>query len=191
MIKRQTIAKRFLWPVGTLFVIWLLSTVLLRGLVANPAGAGNPLLYRLLANGLSLVRIVALLGGGLLIYPPMYFRGATARERLLGVFVVPAAYMVSEMLRVTAYFSLPESIYYGFNSVVLGSFFLQLAWLGIADLACRWWVRRRSGRPQRVVGWLQPAGIVVGFGALYVLLLWEGGVHWFYVYQQGYRLLFQ
>ena len=31
---------------------------------------------------------------------------------------------------------------------------------------------------------------IAGLATAYVAVLWDGGIHWFYLYEQGYKALF-
>lgn len=57
-------------------------------------------------------------------------------------------------------------------------------------MGCRWGYRYKYQEQVEVVRWSHLAGIVAGFASMYLALFWDGGVHWFYLYQEGYKLLF-
>jgi len=67
---------------------------------------------------------------------------------------------------------------------------IQVGLLGIAEIACRWRQRSRSGHPRRVISTGPVVSVCFMLAAVYVLLLWGLGVHWFYIYQEGYKILF-
>lgn len=169
-------------------VIWLTADVLLYGLMGSfLVGSG---VYKPLLSLLSAVRFLLLLAGSLLIYPILYFRGATWQERVWGCLLLPLVYLLTAVWRATAYFPFGEAVYYGFNPLTVGSASIQIGLMGLMEMVCRA-VTRGRGEPQPVVQPYLLASVLVGAAALYVTLLWDGGVHWFYIYQEGYRLLFQ
>jgi len=187
---RPGIWRRFLLPVGIVVGLWLVTDVVLTSVVRQPFPFAESRFYKPVMNLLARTRILSLLGGGLLIYPILYWQGARLGERLLGTVSLPLTYMVTAILRATAFFPLPEAVYYGFNIITLGGFFLQFVTASVADLLCRLWERRHGGsrpllRPAHI------AGILVGLVAGFVLLVWNGGATGFYLYQRGYELLFQ
>lgn len=177
--------------VAVLLAIWLLANALLLVFSGRPAMIGNVGAYRLINNLLFALQFLILLFGSLFIYPVMFFRGASLGERMAGSLAVPLVQMVWAMTRSTAFFPVGQAIYYGFNSVAIGSVFVQLAWIGLAEILCRWRYRRKSGKRVTVLKWPYLLGIVAGLLAIYLTLFWDGGVHWFYLYQEGYKLLFQ
>ena len=48
----------------------------------------------------------------------------------------------------------------------------------------------RKGAQIKVWTPLPLSAILSGLAALYLMMLWGGGVHWFYFYQEGYLALF-
>jgi hypothetical protein len=169
--------------------MWLAAEVLLELITRQPFPFANSAAYRPVMNILARGRILSLLFGGLIIYPILFFRGATLRERVLGSLALPLAYLVTAIIRAAAFFPIGEALYYGLNTITMGSFFLQIALIGLADLLCRWWMGRTDGRP--FINQSQIAAVLIGALAAFLILAWNGGEAWFYVYQQGYRLLFQ
>lgn len=186
----NSFSRRFLAPVGTALAVWLAADWLVAFAMTDPA-ASSWAVYKPVMNLLAGLRFGLLLLWSLFLYPVLAARGAPLRERVLGCIAGSLAYLVTASLRATAFFPPGEAVYYGFNSMLFGSLFLQLALMSVADIAARWQRRRASGRRLRLVRWPHLAGILVGLSALYVALFWEGGVHWFYVYQEGYKALFR
>jgi hypothetical protein len=189
-IERQTFVRRFVIPVSTMLLTWLACSAFIAIFAGKPAVLGGPVAYRILLNILAGGRFLLLILGSLIIYPVMFFRGASLFERLLGSIAVPIAYMIWAMVQATSFFSVGESIYYGFNSVAFGSLMFQLALISIVDIGCRWRYRSKTQESVKLVRWSHLAGIVAGSLSMYLALFWDGGVHWFYLYQEGYKLLF-
>jgi hypothetical protein len=187
VIERRSFRERFLLPVGiTLLVYSFLFTV-----AGNLGWIGDPDLYRALTNLAHVLLYAAYALSSLVLYPVMYFRGASLGERMIGCYATPLAYVLKEVIRVTAFFGLGESLYFALSQIVLGALLMQLGFMGVAEIVSRVIYRRRYGAPVKVITWGPVLGIAVTVAALYVMLFWEGGVHYFYVYQEGYKLLFQ
>jgi hypothetical protein len=94
------------------------------------------------------------------------------------------------MVRVSEFFTFGETLYYGLNTAFLLSVFGALGQMGLCELICRWRLGKRSEEAVKVFSPAPVISIVVGLAALYVFLLWGLGVHFFYIYIQGYRVLF-
>jgi hypothetical protein len=120
----------------------------------------------------------------------MFVLGAKPHERIVGSYSVVIAYMLTAMYRSTAFFSVGKAIYYGFNQVVSSNLVFQICLMCLAEIVCRWWYQRRYKDTVQIVRWGYVLGIVVGAGGLFAGLFWDGGVYWFYVYQELYKLLF-
>ena len=61
---------------------------------------------------------------------------------------------------------------------------------GLCEIICRWWTRGKNGAAIKIVPRGAVISILVGLVGVYVVMVWGGGVHWFYLYQQGYKALF-
>jgi len=62
--------------------------------------------------------------------------------------------------------------------------------MGLCELMCRWRLGKRSEEPIRVFSPGPIVSIVVGLVALYLCLLGGLGVHFFYIYIEGYKAIF-
>lgn len=182
---RQSIWMRFAFPAGLMLLIWLIQRIVymnfwqldfpaLQGAVAWVCGFGE--------------RIFVVLAP-LVAFPLTYFRGALGWERLAAGFVPFLAGLLVELYIAGGVFSPGETIYYAFGSPIMVFGFQVLAVSGVAEIICR--IRdRRSGSRIRVWTPLPLYAILSGLAALYLMMLWGGGVHWFYFYQEGYLALF-
>jgi hypothetical protein len=104
-------------------------------------------------------------------------------------FVTPVCWNLKEMVRVLDFFTPGEALWWGLNPAFLLAFAGAWGQMGLCELVHR--VRRRvAGTPVRVVTAAPVLGIVLALAALYALLVWGGGVHFFYLYMEGYRALF-
>jgi hypothetical protein len=186
-IGRRSFPARTLLPVSIPLGAMLLLTVATR----NAGWIEDPGLYRLWMNGGHVLIYLAYAASTLVLYPVMVFRGASLAERILGCYVATLAYLLKEIIRVNEYFSLGESLYYGLSSIMLGGLVLQVGYLALGELISRALYRWRVDPTTRVVTWPALLGIAFALVSLYVLLIWDGGVHYFYLYQEGYKLLFQ
>jgi hypothetical protein len=127
----------------------------------------------------------------LFVYPTMFFRGASLFERVVGSYITPLAFVGKEIIRVSEFFTPGEALYYAFSGVLLGNLLLQVGFMGLAEMICRARCRKKYGFPVKVITWGPPLAIAFSLFVLYITLIWGMGVHWFYIYQGGYKLLFQ
>jgi hypothetical protein len=186
-VPRQSFWRRFLQPVGTVVLVWaVMSVVYLDGAWRLEPGA----LRSLLAFSSAVLLLLSLGFGALYIYPVAFFRGASTGERLAACLVTPLVWNLKEMLRVGEFFSFGETLYYGLNTAFLLAAFGSLGLAGLCELVCRWRLGQRSEQPVRILSPAPLAWVGMGLAAVYLLILWGLGVHFFYIYIQGYKALF-
>jgi hypothetical protein len=185
-IEKRSYKHRFIIPVGIMLVTMILSLVL----YYNSYAIGGKVLHPVLANVFGFILWLSIGFGSLFVYPFMFFRGASGGERVLGSLITPIVWLLKELVRVSEFFTLGETFYYGLSSIFLLIFIGSLGLMGICELICRAIVKRKSGVPVKVVTPLPVFGIVFGLLALYIIFIWGVGVHWFYIYQEGYKALF-
>lgn len=140
--------------------------------------------YRLVLDAISLGRYALLFAGVLSVWGWLRGRQAGRRVLLLAVLAAPAAYSVLAYTQERVAFSTGESLYYAVNPIWLAAVGSQVATAGLSEIL--WRLRHRS----RPGSWLPVLAMVTGGALTWATVLWDGGVHWFYVYQQGYRALF-
>ncbi len=150
----------------------------------------NVTLQWIVANVSAVLLFVSIGFGALVIYPVAFFRGAGTAERIIASLVTPIAWDIKEIVRVSQYFTYPEALYYGINQVFLLSIFGAFAQMGLCELICRWRLSKRGEGPARVFSAIPVISILLGLGAFYVILIWGVGVHFFYIYVEGYKALF-
>lgn len=185
-MQRRTLGQRFLLPVVAGLAL-MLGTLL----IYNASWRiNNDALHQWMAFLTGLGHIAILMGGSLIIYPIAFFRGASPWERVIACLVIPVFWSVTEVIRVTEFFTLSESLYYALNSQFIVYLACASLQMGLCEIICRWWIRRSGGAPLRVVPLGAVISILAGAVGVYVVLIWGGGVHWFYIYQQGYKALF-
>ena len=128
--------------------------------------------------------------GPLLVYPMAFSRKAGPAERVAACLITPILWDLKEIIRVTEFFTLGESIYYGFNPLFLGLMAASLFQIGLMETLCRW-RKMRGDSTMRSLVWRAPAvAMFLGLAGVFVFLVWGMGVHWFYLYQEGYKVLF-
>lgn len=186
-VPKQSFWRRFLQPVGTLLLVWAAASVV----YLECAWRLEPGALRSLVAFCSATLLLLSLGfGALYVYPVAFFRGAGTGERLAACLVTPLVWNLKELVRVGEFFSLGETLYYGLNTAFLLTVFGSLGLAGLSELVCRWRLGKRSAQPVRILSPAPLVWIATGLAAVYLLLLWGLGVHFFYIYIQGYKALF-
>jgi hypothetical protein len=177
-------------PAGLALSAWLVLNFLTDHLEWFGSGAA----YRTIAFLLYLLLGLSISFSGPVVYGVMFFRGGSLNERILGAYVVPVAWVLKEIWRVSDFFTLGESLYYALSPLPLGVLTHQIGYLSLVEILCRW-EKMRHDKFTRI---LSP-GPIVGLGVfalfIYLTLLWgvpaeSPGTKWFYLYQEGYKALF-
>jgi hypothetical protein len=184
---RASFVSRFLTPVGTVLAI-MLSML---GVYFHLSLRIDVDALRAVVAFVSASLLFTSIGfGALYIYPLAFFRGASSAERIIACLVTPLVWNFKELVRVSEFFTIGETLYYGLNTAFLLSIFAALGQAGLCELLCRWRVSKRSEEPVKVFSPAPMLAVIAGVAATYFFLLWGRGVHFFYIYIQGYRAIF-
>ena len=184
---KQSFSRRFLQPVGTVLLVWALTSVVYLGCAWRLEPGG---LRSVVAFSSATLLLLSLGFGALYIYPIAFFRGASTGERLVACLLTPLVWSLKELVRVSEFFSFGETLYYGLNTAFLLTVFGSLGLAGLCELICRWRFGRRSEQPVRVFSPAPLSWVGMALAAVYLLLIWGLGVHFFYIYIQGYKAIF-
>ncbi len=132
----------------------------------------------------------------LAVYPVLFSRGASLAERIAGSYAVLFVWVLKEVFRAGEVFTAGESFYYALSPMPLGLIVLQAGTMSLAEILCRWRLKRKRGPGSRIF----TAGPVIGLavsGIIFGVMIFWGipaespGTKWFYVYQEGYKALFR
>ncbi|HPW70040.1 MAG: hypothetical protein GXY28_05445 [Bacteriovoracaceae bacterium] len=127
--------------------------------------------------------------GAIVVYPVCRSRGASVAEAFAASMITPLAWILKEVVRVSEFFSWGESLYYGLSSSLLLAIAANIGFMGLGEMIHRSRLKKR-GMARAVVTPVPIAAVVFALAALYVILIWGVGVHWFYIYQEGYKAIF-
>ena len=156
-------------------------------------GGGVP--YRAAAFSTYLLLGLLIAFGSFFLYPVLFFRGASLRERVVGSYAVLLLWVPVEIFRVSEYFTLGESFYYALSPMPFGLMVCQVGYMSLGEMICRWRLKKRGVGGVKIF----TAGPLIGVGVLlvmnYLMILWgvpeeSPGTKWFYIYQEGYKALF-
>jgi hypothetical protein len=156
---------------------------------------GSGTLYRATAFSSYLLLGVLIAFGSFILYPILFFRGASLKERVIGSYAVLLVWVFTEIFRVNEYFTAGESVYYAFSPMPFGLLVYQPGYMSLCEMICRWRLKKREIRGVKIF----TPGPLIGVGVLlvmsYVMIFWgvpdeSPGTKWFYLYQEGYKALF-
>lgn len=159
-------------------LVFALSDLVVTVWSGRPEALGSPL-YHLLLPAAALGRFAGMFVLAGAAWWLLRRAGSARGWRVLGVISGPLAYSLSAMWHVLSYFPTGQAAYYGLNPLVVAAVGSSIATAAVAEML---WRRRPA------IGLLGLAAL--GWAVLWATVLWDGGVHWFYVYQQGFKALF-
>jgi hypothetical protein len=189
--EKKPFGSRFLWPVGIALGIWAGLDFLTGHL--EWFGTGVP--YRAAAFSSYLLLGILIAFGSFFLYPILFFRGASLKERMIGSYAVLLVWVFAEIFRVSETFTGGESVYYAFSPMPFGLLVYQVGYMSLCEMICRWRLKKRGARGLKIF----TPGPLIGVGVLlamnYLMILWgvpeeSPGTKWFYIYQEGYKTLF-
>lgn len=181
---RQNFTRRFLYPAMLVFGIWLVMNLIYANAWKFELGGVNTVISWTCGLGDIIFRALT----PLIIYVIACPRGASLTERVVASMMPLFGWAAYQLYLAAGVFSIGETIYYGFSSAFLFAFCVLISVIGLCELVLRWTAKQHRLKKSRVLGPI--IAILMGPLSVFVLMIWGGGVHFFYVYQEGYKLLF-
>jgi hypothetical protein len=185
MIKKQNLLRRFFAPVFIVFIIMTVSWS-----VYNVSWRiDNAVWHHLLAAVSGTSMFLSITFGALLIYPLMFFRGASLPERVIAALINPFIWATKECLRLYASFAFTECLYYYLNPLNIWLLCGILAQLGLAETICRYRLKK-MGKDIGVLA-IRPC-LVFALSLFLVVFLfaWGQGENVYVIFLKGFRHLF-
>ncbi len=174
---------------GPAVAVFLAAFVSL-GLYYNLWRMFAPGLHRPLATVFGLISWVAIGFGPTVIYYAGRSRGAGVPVLVAACLVTPVVWNVKEIVRVSVNFTLAESLYFGLNTVFLLMVCGAIGQMGICEIVYRLRDRPADTTPAAVFTRGPVGAILLALASVFVFLIWGGGTHAFYVFMEGYKLIF-
>ena len=184
-IDRKPLAGLFI-PAGSVLCFWIILNFAynLIGTIDDAA------LYRTLAASICILLYVSVGFSSLLIYPIMYFNGASFKLRVLGVYIMPMAWCIKEFYRVTAGVTFLEGLFFVFfTSIQLFLLLGQVGLIGVSELICRTIVKRKNASI-KIVTPGPIIAILISLASTYFIVIWDGGLNFHLMIKMIYVKLF-
>ena len=184
-MEKQRMVKRFLAPMAILLSVMIGSRII----YFNSSLIDNHTVYQFVAIVSGLIHFFSIGFGTLYIYPVTYFNGAGKIERIVACLITPLVWNFLEIFKMAEVFPFMESLYYGLNSLAILTFTMTFALMGICEMVCRY-AEKRKGGTMRIITPAPVLSIIVLLVVTYITAIWGNGVHWFYIFMNGYIALF-
>jgi len=182
---RCSLLSRFVIPCGVgVFVFFTLFLTYYSSWYVE-----NRMLHFILTDIVGALYGFYLLFHALILYPIFYFRGAALHERISGTFLITSCWLIKEVIRMTEFFSIAESIFYLLMSVQAGIILLSIGLMAGSELVCRKIEKKKKSLDLRVV---TPMPV---FFALFAIsgtafVLRSGGLSYFFNFYDLYKMVF-
>jgi hypothetical protein len=188
--ERQPFRRKVLFPAGFALGIW----VVLNFLTSHLDWFGSGQAYRAAADILYSMLGFTIIFSSLFVYSVLYVRGASTIERILWANIVPLAWILKEIWRVSAFFTWGEAFYYALGPSPLGLLVVQLLHLTLCELFWRWRDKKKNG-VIRIFTSGPVLGLIIFAILVYFMLFWGNagdtpGSKLFYLFMEGYKAIF-
>ncbi len=184
-MEKQSFLRRFVCPQATVIVIMAVSFLVYH----FSHGIKNHAVFQALSSISGIMILLTLWFGTFYIYMVSYFRGASLFERILACFIPAFLWATKESIIVAGVYSVPEAIYFYLSIVNQWLVSTIIAEIGLSEILCRRKIKKQ-GEEIKVTPVLALLAMVVGIGNTLFILLWNVGVHHFYIFIAGYKALF-
>jgi len=182
---RRSLLLRYVIPsgMGVLAFFVLFETYYLSWYVENR------ILHFILTDVVGAIYGFYLLFHVLILYPIFYFRGAALHERILGTFVVTSCWLIKEVLRMTEFYSIAESVFYLLMPVQIGIILLAIGFMAACEMICRKIEKKKKALDIRVVTPVPVAFVLLAIsGSAFILR--GGGLNYFFNFYDLYKIVF-
>jgi hypothetical protein len=184
-MEKQVWVKRWLQPVLTVMVCMAISHAGYFGL----RHVGGVPWHHLIAGLLGSIYFVSIAFGTLYIYPTVYLRGGTMRERVTASFVNPLIWMSAEVLRLCTSHPFQECLYWYLNPLNIWLVSFVLMEMGVGAMMART-VLRRQDKQVRIIGIAPVAVVVFSLAFAISIYAWGEGENIYVWFLKGYRIIF-
>jgi hypothetical protein len=149
----------------------------------------NRLLHFLLTDVVGAIYGFYLLFNVLMLYPILYFKNASLPERISGSSLVVLCWLTKEVIRMTEFYSIPESVFYLLMPVQANICLLAIGFMAASELICRK-IERKRKNPDICV--LTPVPVLFLIFSLFgvAFIIRGGGVKYFFNFYDLYKIIF-
>jgi hypothetical protein len=125
----------------------------------------------------------------LMLYPVLYFRGAGLPERISGSSLVVLCWLAKEVVRMTEFYSLAESVFYLLMPVQASICLLAICFMTTSELICRAIDRKRKNHDICVFSLLPVLFLVFSLCGI-AFIIRGGGIKYFFNFYDLYKIIF-
>ena len=181
----QTFLQRFVFPAAiglgtflTLFWTYYLSWYV-----------DNRLLHYIFTDIVGALFGFFLMFSVFFVYPLFFFRGARLVERIAGSFLITFFWSLKEVYRMTEFYSLGESFFFLLFPIQSNIILMSFGFMGLSEILCRFIAKKYQQVDVKAITPL-PITVIIIVLTIVVFTIHDGGVTYFFLYNDLYKLLF-
>lgn len=185
-MKRQSFFRRVVFP-----IIFVTGVMVVSINVYNISRhVENRTLHSILSTAGAVFMFLSIWLGALFGNTIAYFRGASFGERLIVCLVPPLVWCAKIISDFIGIYSTGEYFFLAFHHFLLGCPLVALLCMGISEIWCRLIAKRKPGYASpRVFALNNSLVLIISFTSVLVML-WNGGHSYYYLYMDIYSKLF-
>lgn len=178
-------AYRFYIPTFMALIIFLVLFVTYN----NSWYVNNRFLHFLLTDIAGFLYGAVIMAGSVIVYPILYYRGATLLERITGSSVILLAWYTKEIIRMMHVYTFWQSLFYLLMPVQFGVLLVTVIFISLSEIGCRHYAVR-TGSLKATKRPIIPVIMLLVSISLVLMVLHQGGQWYFFRFYDMYKLLF-
>ena len=185
-MQRQSFLRRVVFP-----IILILGTMIISiHLYDFSRHIENRMLHAVLSHAGAVLMFASIWLGAFFANTIAFFRGATFIERIAVCLTTPIIWCAKILSDFIGIYSTGEFLFLFGHHFIIGCPLVALLCMGISEIWCRLIARKRTGDTTvRVFSLSNTLLLIVSFAAV-VLMLWNGGHSYYYLYLDVYTRIF-
>ena len=185
-MKRQSVFRRVVFP-----IVWVTGVMIAAINVYNLSRSiESRVIHSILANTGAIFMFLSIWLGALFGNTIAFFRGASFGERMIVCLAPPLLWCAKILYDFIGIYSGGEYVFLAFHHFILGCPLVALLCMGVSEIWCRIIARRKAGYDSPSVFALSNSLVLIISFIAVLLMLWNGGHSYYYLYMDIYSSLF-
>jgi len=185
-MERQSFNRRIVFPIFLVLGVMILSSAA----YDFSRHIQNQSLHLILSYAGAVFMFLSIWLGSIFANTLAFFKGATFAERMLVCLATPLVWCIKILTSFWGLYTLSEFLFLFLHHFIIGCPLVALMCMGISEIWCRIIARRKIGDNSIKIFALNNSTLLFGSTIAVVLMLWNGGHSYYYLYMDLYTQLF-
>ena len=185
-MERQSFNRRIVFPICLVLGVMILSSAA----YDFSRYIENQPLHLILSYAGAVFMFLSIWLGSLFANTLAFFKGATFAERMLVCLVTPLVWCIKILSSFWGLYTLGEFLFLFLHHFIIGCPLVALMCMGFSEIWCRIIARRKIGDKSIKIFALNNSTLLFSSIIAVVLMLWNGGHSYYYLYMGLYARLF-